>query len=124
MGACSSSVIVTGFPPFEQCFCSPWGGAAQLWRAPPRPGVHVEEADWEFLTEEVLESAEDASRSYLLAAYVAQYGEILSQSFWARDESLEALTLMSEDLPGLFPGDLRVQEFEEVVHAAWAILGE
>ena len=89
----------------------------------PETGL-VEEADWEFLTEDVLESAEDASRSYLLAAYVAQYGEILSQSFWARDESLEALTLMSEDLPGLFPGDLRVQEFEEVVHAAWTILGE
>jgi Ca-activated chloride channel family protein len=64
------------------------------------------------------ESFHQAPVSLQLAAVAAGLGEVLRQSYWARDIRLDQLTALAEGLPGLFDGDEDVRELAELVAEA------
>ena len=59
-----------------------------------------------------------ASPTFQLSAVVAEFAELLRESFWARDNSLSALTLDAMRLTENFPGDREVLEFAALVNEA------
>jgi Ca-activated chloride channel family protein len=61
---------------------------------------------------------EDGSLSFQLAAVVAEYAEILGESFWAGDNSLNVLVTDARRIAEYFPGDEEVQEFVDLVIVA------
>ena len=65
------------------------------------PDTHrVSETDEEIFTTELRDTFEEASSEFQLAATVAEFAEILRESFWAQEGSLEAV---SQSLKGIAP---------------------
>ena len=64
---------------------------------------------------------EDASPRFQLAAVVAEYAEILRNSYWAQDNDPGSLTADARRIAEYFPGDPDVQEFAQLVIQASAI---
>ena len=65
------------------------------------PDTHrVSETDEEIFTTELRDTFEEASPEFQLAATVAEFAEILRESFWAQEGSLEAV---SQSLKGIAP---------------------
>ena len=65
------------------------------------PDTHrVSEINEEIFTIELRETFEDASPEFQLAATVAEFAEILRESYWAREGNLEAV---SQSLKGIAP---------------------
>ena len=60
----------------------------------------------------------DASASFQLAATVAEFGELLKDSYWARDGSLTTLWQDAEQIAIRFPRDRDVQQFVDLVESA------
>ena len=54
---------------------------------------------------------EDAPRRFQLAAVVAEYAELLRESYWARDGSLKAVSEQAARIRRLLPDDLDAAEF-------------
>lgn len=61
------------------------------------------------------ESFESASPRFQLAAVVAEFAEILRNSYWAQDSDMEGLAGMASQLAELFPDDPYVQDFADLV---------
>lgn len=61
---------------------------------------------------------EEASSSFQLAAVVAEYAEVLRQSYWAQDSSLSDVAAEAVRVLRLAPDDADVAEF--AVLTAWA----
>ena len=56
----------------------------------------------------------EASPSFQLAAVVAEYAEILRESYWAQDGSLDDVVAEARRVRQLLPGELNVAEFTEL----------
>ena len=63
---------------------------------------NVDDMAWQF---------EDAPRRFQLAAVVAEYAELLRESYWARDGSLKAVSEQAARVRRLLPNDLDAAEF-------------
>ena len=90
------------------------GAVVRLRHEDPDSGEFLEDS-WEFDSDSVLPSARDASREFRLAASAAQFAEILGESYWARDESLDDLIDFAGPLSREFSGDGDVAEFLQMV---------
>ncbi|MCA9977706.1 MAG: DUF3520 domain-containing protein, partial [Anaerolineales bacterium] len=62
-----------------------------------------------------------ASSTFQLSAVVAEYAELLRDSYWARESDLDGLTAVALRIAGYFPGDEDVQEFAALVSQAAAL---
>lgn len=67
---------------------------------------------------EFAEGFEDASPRFQFAAVVAEFAELLRESYWARENSLQALVEDARRIAEYMPGDVDVQEFNELVEIA------
>ena len=68
-------------------------------------------------------SFQDASPSFQLDAAVAEYAELLRESYWAQDGSLSAVRELAQRLTGLMDQDPDVLEFAYLVSQAERIAG-
>ena len=69
---------------------------------------------------ELVSKFEQASPRFQLAATVAEYAEVLRESYWAQDGSLEHVAAMAESVRLLLPEDPDVAEFAALVaEAEW-----
>jgi Ca-activated chloride channel family protein len=64
---------------------------------------------------------EAATARFQLAAVVAEYAEVLRQSYWAQESSLEAVLAQARRVAELLPGDEDVAEFLQLVEQASGI---
>jgi Ca-activated chloride channel family protein len=84
-------------------------------------GAAVEQAA-EVLAEKAYPTFEVASPRFRLAAVVAEFAEILRQSYWARGSTLEGILAQAEPLAGAFPGEVAVAEFVALVKQAQRLM--
>lgn len=75
----------------------------------------VQEIAQSIATRDFVGSFESASPRFQLAAVVAEFAEILRNSYWAQDSDLEELAGMANRLAELFPEDIYVQDFADLV---------
>ena len=61
---------------------------------------------------------DETSPRFQLAAVVAEYAEILRESYWAQEGSLEHVLALAEDMRRQLPNDTNVAEFVELVDMA------
>ena len=78
----------------------------------------VTEISRDFRREELKTRFEDASPRFQLAAVVAEYAEVLRQSYWAQGSSLREVAAMAESVAELLPADNDAAEFAELVATA------
>ena len=78
----------------------------------------VHEIDRSFLRSELAADFEETSSSFQLAAVVAEYAEILRQSYWAQDGSLGEVAAEAVRVLRMAPDDSDVAEF--AVLTGWA----
>ena len=78
----------------------------------------VTEISREFQTSELGTAFEEASPSFQLAAVVAEYAEILRESYWARGSSMEEVMVLAQRVNTLLPDDPDVTEFADLVTRA------
>lgn len=67
---------------------------------------------------------EEASSRFQMDAAVAEYAEVLRESYWAQDSSLEDVLAMAERVSTLLPDDEDVAEFVALVARAAEIAAE
>ncbi len=60
----------------------------------------------------------DASATFQLSAVVAEYAEILRDSYWARESDIDDLAADARRIAEYFPRTVEVQEFEQLVAIA------
>ena len=83
------------------------------------PDTHeVAETSRKFDRSQFSREFEDSSPRFQFAATVAEYAEILRESYWAQDGSLEDVLTMAERVQGLLAGDSEVAEFVGLVAQA------
>ncbi len=70
---------------------------------------------------ELLAAFEEASARFQLAAVVAEYAEILRESYWAQDGSLEQVAAEARRVQGLLPQEPDVAEFAGLTQSALSI---
>jgi len=78
----------------------------------------VTELSKDFSTEEMAREFEDASPYFQRAVVVAEYAEILKESYWAEDSTLRDVYREAERIAELFFRDEAMQEFVELVRQA------
>ncbi|MCI0792824.1 MAG: VWA domain-containing protein [Chloroflexi bacterium] len=78
----------------------------------------VQEISREFHRSELTTVFEQASPRFQLNAAVAEYAEILRESYWAQDSSLEQVKVLAQRVKGLLAGDPDVAEFAGLVDRA------
>lgn len=78
----------------------------------------VQEVSQEFHRKDLAAEFEEASPRFQLNAAVAEYAEILRESYWAQDSSLERVSELAQRVNGLLPGDEDVEEFTDLVARA------
>ena len=78
----------------------------------------VTEVSRNFNRTQLRQEFEDSSPRFQLAAAVAEYAEILRESYWAQDGSLEDVLSMAERVRGLLAEDSDVAEFVGLVTQA------
>jgi Ca-activated chloride channel family protein len=83
----------------------------------------VQEVSQEFHRKDLKTDFEEASPRFQLTAAVAEYAEILRESYWAQDGSLEQVGEMARRINGLLDGDPDVREFADLVTQAERIAG-
>ena len=64
---------------------------------------------------------EDASARFQLAAVVAEYAEILRESYWAQDGSLEDVVAQARRVQGLLPRGSDVAEFADLTQRTLSV---
>ncbi len=82
---------------------------------------NVTELSRAFNTDQLADSFEQSAPTFRLAAVAAELAEILRESYWAQDGSLETLTQTAEDVRQLFPEDADVVELVGLVEQASAL---
>ena len=70
---------------------------------------------------QLLTSVEQASARFQLASAVAEYAEILRDSYWAQDGSLRSVRALIQRVSSLLPNDPDVAEFAMLVSRAMEI---
>ena len=78
----------------------------------------VSEIDREFLRSELAFEFGEASPRFQMSAVVAEYSEILRESYWAQDGSLERVAAEASRLQRLIPSDEDVAEFASLASRA------
>ena len=78
----------------------------------------VKEVSREFHRKELKTDFEEASPRFQLNAAVAEYAEILRESYWAQDGSLQQEGEMARRIKGFLDGDQDVEEFADLVTQA------
>ena len=78
----------------------------------------MQEISREFDRSELTTVFEEASPRFQLDAAVAEYAEILRESYWAQDSSLEQVKVLAQRVKGLLAGDPDVAEFAGLVARA------
>ena len=71
----------------------------------------VQEISREFHRKELTTVFEEASPRFQLDAVVAEYAEILRESYWAQDSNLEQVIAVAQRVKNLLSGDQDVEEF-------------
>ena len=64
---------------------------------------------------------EDASARFQLAAVVAEYAEILRESYWAQDGNLEDVVAQARRVQGLLPRGSDVAEFADLTQRTLSV---
>lgn len=83
------------------------------------PDLHtVTEVSNDFYTEELAREFEDADIYLQRAVVVAEYAEILKQSYWAEGSSLGDVYREAERIAEWMPRESDMEEFVELVHSA------
>ena len=95
-------------------------GTVYLRYEDPDSGV-VSEIDREFLRSELAFEFGEASPRFQMSAVVAEYAEILRESYWAQDGSLERVVAEASRLQRLIPSDEDVAEFASLTSRADSI---
>ena len=83
----------------------------------------VQEIAREFGKSELSKAFGEMAPRFQLAAVVAEYAEVLRESFWAQGSSLAEVRRMAERVAELLPEDGNVQEFLSLVSRAEGIAG-
>ena len=81
----------------------------------------VSEINREFLRRELAPEFGEASPRFQMSAVVAEYAEILRESYWAQDGSLERVAAEAGRVQRLLPSDEDVSEFASLVSRAESI---
>ena len=81
----------------------------------------VTETSREFQRSELASEFRQASARFQLAAVVAEYAEILRDSYWAQDGSLEHVVPEARRVRELLPEDVDVAEFVDLVTRAYQL---
>ena len=89
----------------------------------PKTG-EVKEIDKGFDTNQLMASVEQASARFQLDSAVAEYAEILRDSYWAQDGSLEDVRTLIQRVSSMLPDDPDVSEFALLVTRALQVAGE
>jgi Ca-activated chloride channel family protein len=84
----------------------------------------VPEISHDFDSGEFRPEFEEASSRFQMDAAVAEYAEVLRESYWAQDSSLENVLAMAERVNALLPDDEDVAEFVGLVARAAEIAAE
>lgn len=82
----------------------------------------VKEISREINTMEVKKTFEDASNSFKLSAVVAQFAEILRQSYWAKDEKIEDVLESAQKLAPAYKNDAKVIELIDLISKSKALI--
>jgi Ca-activated chloride channel family protein len=85
--------------------------------------AEVTEIEKSISLDQFAESFTESSPRFQLTAVVAEYAEILRDSYWAKESSLEDVALDARRIAEYLPQDADVQEFAELVSQA-ALLSE
>ena len=83
----------------------------------------VQEISREFHRKELTTVFEEASPRLQLDAAVAEYAEILRESYWAQDSNMEQVIAVARRVNNLLSGDQDVEEFTGLVEKAGRIAG-
>ena len=83
--------------------------------------LEVTETSRELQREELASEFRQASARFQLAAVVAEYAEILRESYWAQDGSLERVISEAWRVREALPGDTDVAEFVDLVTRAYQL---
>ena len=75
----------------------------------------VVEINREFSSSQLSTSFEQASPRFQLDAAVAEYAEILRESFWALESSMQDVRLLAQRVATMLPEDRDVSEFALMV---------
>jgi Ca-activated chloride channel family protein len=78
----------------------------------------VQEASKNFNTSDLYKNFEKASARFQLAATVAQYAEVLRESYWAQHTTLDEIRYHADRVSGLIRNDPTVTEFARLVTMA------
>ena len=70
---------------------------------------------------ELLSRFDDASPRFQLATVVAEYAEILRESYWAQDGTLAQVVAEARRVQGLLPGESDVAEFANLADRTLSI---
>ena len=81
----------------------------------------VQEVSQEFHRKELTAVFEEASPRLQLDAAVAEYAEILRESYWAQDSNMEQVIAVARRVNKLLSGDQDVEEFTGLVEKAGRI---
>ena len=82
---------------------------------------HVNEASREFMRNELSTPLEEASPRLQLDAVVAEYAEVLRNSYWAQGSTFAEVRTVAERVRALLPNDPDVDELVDLVSRAEAI---
>ncbi len=82
---------------------------------------NVTELSRAFNTDQLADSFEQSAPTFRLAAVAAELAEILRESYWAQDGSLENLAQTAADVSGLFPENADVAELVGLIEQASAL---
>jgi Ca-activated chloride channel family protein len=88
----------------------------------PKTG-EVTEINQGFDMSQLLASANDASARFQLDSAVAEYAELLRESYWAQDGNLNDVKALVQRVTGMLPDDPDVSEFAALVDRALGISG-
>ena len=69
-------------------------------------------------TRKFARSFDDASPRFQLTAAVAEYAEILRESYWANESDLSDVLSIAEDVSEMMRGDRDVEEFVDLADMA------
>jgi Ca-activated chloride channel family protein len=82
----------------------------------------VTEFKSEFNTSQLNRGFDDSSKQFRLAATVAEFAEILRNSYWAKGATLELVMQQAQTLAGEFKGDADVIELVDLVSKAQQLM--
>ena len=98
------------------------GTVSMRWKDPDTQ--NVVELSQDFETREMAESFNQADPHFQWAVSVAEYAEVLRDSYWAKNSSLEAVRRQVERISELLPQNQDVAEFVDLVRRASDLRGE